>query len=266
MLPELKNFQSAFCQTCDNTGREALIEINDVSFAYGDRTVLDGVNLTVMPGEFVSLLGANGSGKSTLLKLLLGELLPQRGTILIMGQTPARFSDWTKIGYVAQNKAASYGGFPATVEEVVLAHLYEKIGRFKLPGKKARAKVMRALEIVEMAEYARQPIGELSGGQQQRVLLARAMINEPEMVLLDEPTTGVDAHNALLHFELLSRLNREQGLTVLVVTHDMAKSAEFVKKSFCLEDGNMVCLCREQLQDELAHRHHHPHQNIQPQD
>jgi zinc transport system ATP-binding protein len=130
-----------------------------------------------------------------------------------------------------------------------------------MPGKKAREKVRGALELVEMEDYIHQPIGELSGGQQQRVLLARAMINEPELVLLDEPTTGVDAHNAQQHFELLSRLNRERKLTVLVVTHDMAKSAEFVRKSFCLEDGNMVCLCREQIQDELAHRHQHPHQD-----
>lgn len=255
----LKEFNSSYCRTCEGCSDEALVEVRDVSFSYGERLVLDNVNLTVMPGEFVSLLGANGSGKSTLLKLLLGELIPQQGSILLMGQTPARFNEWTKIGYIAQNKAASYGGFPATVEEIVLAHLYEQIGRFKLPGRKAREKVLRALELVEMADYVRQPIGELSGGQQQRVLLARAMINDPEMVLLDEPTTGVDAHNAQLHFELLSRLNRERGLTVLVVTHDMAKSAEFVQKSFCLEDASMVCLCKEQMQDELAHRHQHPH-------
>lgn len=257
----LKDFHSAHCETCEGCGDDALIEVKDVSFSYGERIVLDNVNLMVMPGEFVSLLGANGSGKSTLLKLLLGELVPQKGSILLMGQSPSRFSDWTKIGYVAQNKAASYGGFPATVEEVVLAHMYDQIGRFKLPGKKARAKVLQALKMVEMEDYVRRPIGELSGGQQQRVLLARAMINDPEMVLLDEPTTGVDAHNAQQHFELLSRLNREHGLTVLVVTHDMAKSAEFVKKSFCLEDGNMVCLCKEQLQNELAHRHQHPHKH-----
>ena len=118
---------------------------------------------------------------------------------------------------------------------------------------------MQALELVEMAEYIKRPIGELSGGQQQRVLLARAMVNRPELVLLDEPTTGVDAKNAQAHFELLARLNQDMGLTVLVVTHDMAKSAEFVEKSFCLEDSNMVCLCKEQMQEELAHRHIHPH-------
>lgn len=252
-------FKSSHCSDHNPAQGEPVIEIRDLSFAYGERLVLEDINLSVVPGEFVSLLGANGSGKSTLLRLLLGELIPQKGSVRLMGKAPLHFDNWPRVGYIAQNKAASYSGFPATVEEVVLAHLYESIGRFRLPGRKAREQVIQALDLVEMAEFVRRPIGELSGGQQQRVLLARAMVNRPELVLLDEPTTGVDAKNALAHFELLARLNREMGLTVLVVTHDMAKSAEYVEKSFCLEDGNMVCLCKEQIQEELAHRHIHPH-------
>lgn len=235
-----------------------VIEVDQVSFAYNQNLVLDDVSLRVMPGEFVSLLGANGSGKSTLLKILLGELVPLSGTVKLLGKSPHQLRKWSRIGYVAQNRAASYSGFPATVEEVVLAHLYESIGFLKLPGRKAREQAHGALELVGMQKYAKRPIGELSGGQQQRVLLARAMVASPELVLLDEPTTGVDAASSEAHFELLARLNQETGLTILVVTHDMAKSADHVKRSFCLEDGTMVCLAREQMKLELAHRHQHP--------
>ncbi|NLW12466.1 MAG: ABC transporter ATP-binding protein [Clostridiaceae bacterium] len=237
---------------------DPVIEVDHVSFAYNQNLVLDDVSLTVMPGEFVSLLGANGSGKSTLLKILLGELAPLSGTVKLLGRNPHHMKNWSRIGYVAQNRAATYSGFPATVEEVVLAHLYESIGLLRLPGRKTRDKAYNALELVGMQDFVKRPIGELSGGQQQRVLLARAMVASPELVLLDEPTTGVDAANAEAHFELLARLNKETGLTILVVTHDMAKSAEHVRRSFCLEDGTMVCLAKEQMKIELAHRHQHP--------
>lgn len=245
------------CVNLDPTATP-VIEVEHVSFAYNQNLVLDDVSLTVMPGEFVSLLGANGSGKSTLLKILLGELAPLQGSVRMLGKNPQQLRNWSRVGYVAQNRAATYSGFPATVEEVVLAHLYEDIGLFKLAGRKAREKAKHALELVDMQDYARRPIGELSGGQQQRVLLARAMVASPELVLLDEPTTGVDAANADAHFSLLARLNKETGLTILVVTHDMAKSADHVERSFCLEDGTMVCLGREQMKLELAHRHQHP--------
>lgn len=249
--------RQANCVISDPTA-SPVIEVDRVSFAYNQNLVLDNVSLTVMPGEFVSLLGANGSGKSTLLKILLGELVPLQGSVKILGKNPHQLRNWSRIGYVAQNRAATYSGFPATVEEVVLAHLYEDVGFLKLAGKKARAKVQDALELVGMQDFIRRPIGELSGGQQQRVLLARAMVASPELVLLDEPTTGVDAANAEAHFALLARLNKETGLTILVVTHDMAKSAEHVERSFCLEDGTMVCLGRDQMKIELAHRHQHP--------
>jgi zinc transport system ATP-binding protein len=235
-----------------------LIEVKNVSFAYNQNLVIDDINFEVNRGEFVALLGSNGSGKSTMLKLLLGELEPLTGFVRLMGMEPGKIRSWSNIGYVAQNRAAAYTGFPATVEEIVQAHLYEQIGRFRLPGLKAKAKVKHALEMVDMQEYSKRLIGELSGGQQQRVLLARALVNEPELVLLDEPTTGVDAKNAQAHFELLRRLNQDEGMTILVVTHDMAKAADYVNRSYCMEGGTMVCLEHEQMESELAHRHRHP--------
>ncbi len=156
-----------------NAGKP-VVDVQNVSFSYGDRLVLEDVNLTVERGAFVGLVGPNGGGKSTLIKLILGLLKPDRGEIRLFGQPLERFRAWTKIGYVSQKANSFNSGFPATVFEVVAMGLFGKMGLFKWMGKREKEKVYQTLEWVGMAEYARQPIGKLSGGQQQRVFIARA--------------------------------------------------------------------------------------------
>ena len=167
------------------------------------------------------MIGPNGAGKSTLLKLLLGELSPSSGAVRLLGQDTARFRNWRRLGYVPQDGLARHTDFPASVEEVVLANLSGEIGLFRFPRPEHRERVRQALELVGMAGYGRRLIGALSGGQRQRVLLARALISRPEVMLLDEPTSGMDLQSGENFYRLLAGLNRDHGLTILMVSHDV---------------------------------------------
>lgn len=235
---------------------ETMISMENIHFQYGGVPVLLDVGFVLRRGDFGAIIGSNGAGKSTLLKLLLGELHPMGGCIRLLGQE--NFRDWPRIGYVPQNSVQMAAGFPATAEEVVRANLYSQIGRFRPAGKQHREKALRALEKVGMRDYARQLVGTLSGGQLQRVMIARVLAGEPELMLLDEPTAGVDAHSAQALYELLAKLNRDTGLSIAIVTHDVAHIAPFVNRVFCLEQGTLVELNQEQVAHELAHRHTHP--------
>ncbi|MGI6239954.1 MAG: metal ABC transporter ATP-binding protein, partial [Christensenellales bacterium] len=142
--------------------------------------------------------------------------------------------------------------------EIVQANLYAQVGLFRFPNRAQRNKVTHALEQVGMDGYEKRLISALSGGQQQRVMLARVLVGEPELMILDEPTTGIDAATVDALFELLSRLNRERGLTIVMVTHDIARVSDYATRVLCLEEGTMVELDPQQLREELSHRHTHP--------
>lgn len=239
---------------------EAAVLVRDCTFGYHKRPVLNRVSLAVERGQFVAVIGTNGAGKSTLLRLLLGELTPQAGTVSLFGVPVADFKDWRLLGYVPQNAAALAGGFPATAGEIVSTGLYARSGLLRLPPKEDKARLDSALAAVGMEDAKKTPIAELSGGQLQRVLLARAMAGEPRLLLLDEPTTGVDVAASRELFELLGELSRQQGLSVVMVTHDIARAADYIDCCYCLEEGSMVRLDREALEHELGHRHTHPEQ------
>lgn len=234
-----------------------VIAARGLSFRYGDEPVLSRVDFSLRAGDFAAVIGANGAGKSTLLRLLLGEIAPDAGDIRLFDRDVRRFKDWPRIGYVPQKGLASVSSFPATVEEIIEAHISSRTGPLRLSREARRARMRRALAWVDMEDYAKRLIGRLSGGQQQRVLLARVLAGEPELMLLDEPTAGVDAETVQALYGLLSRLNRETGLTVLMVTHDVARAAEVVSRVLCLEEGTLVELGRAQLYEELSHRHKH---------
>jgi zinc transport system ATP-binding protein len=235
-----------------------IIRADNLRFQYGDAPVFSQVAFSVYRGDFVAVIGANGAGKSTLLRLLLGELVPTSGDIRLFGRDVRRFDAWAKIGYLAQNGLRSGANFPATAEEIVTANLFSQIGFLRFPKKTHKEKALEALAQVGMADCAKRMIGELSGGQRQRVLLARVLAGDPELLLLDEPTNGVDAETVASLFALLTRLNRERGLTVVMVTHDAARASDYVSRILCLEDGSMVALDKAQLAEELLHKHKHP--------
>lgn len=238
-----------------------IIEFKDVSFCYRDNTIFENLNFTVEAGDFTALIGSNGAGKSTLLKLILGELSPCQGKVEITGVEPKSFRDWPTIGYIPQNCTASLQHFPATVEEIITANLYSQMSFFDFLKKQHKEKVQKALAQVGMEEFQHHSISELSGGQQQRVMVARALVTHPQVLILDEPTTGVDVQSAQYLYELLSQLNQEEKTTIFIVSHDISRLAKYTSQVYCLDEGSLVYLDSDQLEEELLHRHKHPECN-----
>lgn len=213
---------------------KSIIEIKQLSYRYEKDVVLENININVPEGSFLAIVGPNGSGKSTLLKLILGLLKLQKGEISLFGQEISRFKDWQKIGYVSQKANSFNTGFPATVYEVVISGLTKKLGMFKFFNKEHSQKSMEALKAVGMEKYSKRNIGELSGGQQQRVFIARALVSEPKLLILDEPTVGVDAENVDNFYQMLRELNQQHKITLLLVTHDIGTISDKVTHVACL--------------------------------
>lgn len=211
-----------------------LLDVNQLSYRYDRRKVLDNVSLRLHEGEMLGLVGPNGSGKSTLLKVMLGLLPLQEGEVRWYGTELAKFKDWFKIGYVSQKANSFNSGFPATVFEVVSMGITGKLGLFKRLGRKEREQIEAAIEMVDLAGYIKQNIGELSGGQQQRVFIARALVSNPKVLILDEPTVGVDAKSEAQFYQLLKRLNREHRLSILLVSHDLGVVSKEMDTIACL--------------------------------
>jgi ABC-type Mn2+/Zn2+ transport system ATPase subunit len=200
----------------------AMLCVDDLSVNYNGALALDGVSLTVPHGAQVAVVGPNGSGKSTLFKTMVGLLRPRSGRILIHGCPPGDQTD--PVAYVPQREEVDWR-FPVTVADVVMMGRYGRLGPLRRPQPADRDAVARALDQLDIAGLAARPIGELSGGQQQRVFLARALAQEPHVLLLDEPFTGVDLRAKETVLDLLERL-RAEGITVLVSTHDMETASQ----------------------------------------
>ncbi|HEY7538644.1 MAG TPA: metal ABC transporter ATP-binding protein [Methylomirabilota bacterium] len=182
--------------------------------------MLESVTLRVVAGEVLGLIGPNGSGKTTALRIMLGLLTPVSGAVRLFGVPPREFHEWRRVGYVPQ-RAALDAALPATAQELVESGLVSTLAPFRRPNSGARQRVLEVLGLVGMAAQARARIGALSIGQQQRVLIARAMVTEPDLLVLDEPTGGVDPEAQAGFLGLLRRLNAERGLTLILVSHDM---------------------------------------------
>ncbi len=210
-----------------------LVEIDNVSFAYGEVSVLEGINFTVAAGDFLGIIGPNGSGKTTLLRLMLGLLTPTRGAIRLFGHPPASLTQWGRLGYVPQ-KATFDPSLPATVQEVVASGLVATAGLFRRSNTGGRARVSEVLAQVGMKAHAARRIGALSVGQQQRVLIARALVTQPELLILDEPTGGVDPEAQTSFHALLHHLHREREVTLILVSHDIGVVAREVTRLACL--------------------------------
>jgi zinc transport system ATP-binding protein len=209
------------------------VELEGVGVSYGEVRVLDGINLTVEPGDFLGIIGPNGSGKTTLLRVMLGLLEPQEGSVRLFGQTPSAFQEWRRLGYVPQ-RAALDPSLPVTVHEVVASGLVASLGLLQRIGRAERTRVTDALARVGMEAHARARIGALSTGQQQRVLIARALVSDPELIILDEPTGGVDPEAQTSFYAMLQHLNREREVTLVLVSHDIGVVAKEVTKLACL--------------------------------
>jgi zinc transport system ATP-binding protein len=249
--------------------REALISVRGVNFRYDGQPVLVNVSLDIRAGDFLALLGPNGSGKTTLLKVMLGLLRPQSGEVRLMGRPLAGFKDWSLVGYVPQKATHIDPFFPASARDVVSMAVPGGRPGAGPAGREPRDKAIdRALELVDMKEFGDRRIGSLSGGQQQRVFIARAIATRPRVLLLDEPTTGVDAENQARFYETLAVLNEREGITIVQVTHDIGIVDRHISQVACLNrtlayHGSHLEFCRSEAfrnmiadgQHLVAHRH-----------
>lgn len=197
------------------------VSINNLNFSYSQIPVLKNCNLNVDIGEFTVILGGNGSGKSTLIKLMLGELKTNSGEIKILGKNIEDYVSFKDIGYVPQINIVNKIAFPITCLELVSLNLYEEFGLIKIPKKNHYQKAKDILKKMGMENYINTPVNELSGGLAQRAMISKAMINDPKILILDEPTAGVDKYSKDHFFETIDFLSKKFNVTIIMVTHEL---------------------------------------------
>ena len=244
------------------TESDVLISIEGVSFSYGNTKVLDRVTFPIRSGDFLSIIGPNGSGKTTLLKIILGLLTPSEGKIQLFGEQVTTFAQWEKLGYVPQKATHVDPFFPVSVKEVVEMGL---VSSRKFSGTKTRndeERIHRALEQVGMEVHKDWRIGTLSGGQQQRVFIARAIVNQPHILFLDEPTTGVDAETQEHFYDMLGELNKKESITIVLITHDIGVVNKHVNQVACLNQalqyhGSHEEFCQSEIFKKMITEGHH---------
>ena len=225
------------------------VALQEVSFRYHNTTVLDTITFSIPAGEFVVVVGPNGGGKSTLLKLIAGLLSPHQGIVTIGKQSIAAARQSALIRYVPQNYGRNTAGFPATVEEIVALGLINTTP--KITAVAARHIVDHMLDMVGMGAFRLRRIGELSGGQQQRVMVAMALAGNPQLLLLDEPTSGIDYDASTRIFDLLGTLHRNLGITIVMVSHDIDQAVLRATRVACVNRG----LCYYGSSDEFRSSH-----------
>lgn len=208
------------------------ILINNVTVMIGDIVALDDISLTIEKGEFTAVVGPNGGGKTTLIRTILGLQQPTTGSVCVFGQDPRKTNTTSPIGYVPQlvNVDLSY---PVSVFDVVLMGVFGLVGVGRRVKRQHLKMADEAIEKVGLSDLKRRPIGRLSGGQRQRAFIARALACRPELLILDEPTTGVDPTTSLNLYSLLRELN-SRGVTIMLVSHDIGVTATYVDKIVCL--------------------------------
>lgn len=210
-----------------------VFELRNLDYYFDNKHVLENINIKINKGEFLAIVGPNGAGKSTLLKVILGLLSIQKGEIIVEGKPFKGNKSSLKISYVSQKASAFNAGFPASVKEVVLSGLTKTKKIFQRFNKSDYQKVKKVLERLNISHLINKNIAELSGGQQQRVLIARALISNPSVLVLDEPTNGIDAKHVSEFYDTLDKL-KKQGITIILVTHDIGVVADTATEVACL--------------------------------
>lgn len=249
---------------------QPIIEAKNVSFYYGEVPVLTRLSFTVEAGDYVGVIGPNGGGKTTLIKLLLGLLPPTEGSIKVLGQPIRSLAERYLIGYVPQRLAQSAVEFPATVREIIESGRTPQLGLWRRFQAADRQAVQAAVKHAEVAHLQNRRLAQLSGGERQRVFIARALAAEPRMLILDEPTVGVDITTQEKFFAFLKELNKKHGITIIFVTHDIDVIAQEATTVLCLNHG-LVCygapsdFIKEEYMQRLYGKtmkfvmHNHPH-------
>jgi zinc transport system ATP-binding protein len=232
---------------------KTVIDIQDLWFSYNGQLVLQEVNLSIKEGDFIALIGPNGGGKTTLLKIMLGLLRPTRGTVRILGQAPKHASP--SIGYVPQDIHINID-FPISVFDVVLMGGITGGGGWRHYSKEDREKARAALDKVDMRPFHKRRISELSGGQRQRVFLARALVSNPRILFLDEPTSNIDTQGQSAFYDLLKELNKDT--TILIVSHDLMVLSSYIRSVACVSRQLIFHEAPEITKDMIEMAYHCP--------
>jgi len=231
------------------------VEVQNASVAIGGRPILRGIDLVVRPGEFLALMGSNGSGKSTLVRAVTGLLPLTAGSASLFNTPQAEFRDWHRIGFVPQ-RASAGSGVPATVWEVVASGRVTRRRLFRPLSRDDRRAIADAIDVVGLSERASVGVSQLSGGQQQRALIARALAGEPDLLVLDEPTAGVDQANQEALADALGVL-KGRGATIVLVAHELGPMRPLIDRAVVMRDGR-IAFDGTALSQADAHAHHHP--------
>jgi len=212
-----------------------VLSIKNLSFSYDSTEVLSGVSFAIDKGDYIALAGPNGAGKTTLVRVILGLENKYDGTIEIFGKDSEGFNEWGRLGYLPQQVNAFNPLFPATVKEVIGLGLLSHKSFPKKFTRSDETKILKTLEFMDIVHLKDKLVGELSGGQQQRVFLCRALVSDPELLILDEPSTALDPQTREHFFALAERLNKDKKVTLIIITHDTADIGQYAGKLLYLD-------------------------------
>jgi len=238
----------------------SLFEVRSLTYTVRGNEILKSVNMTVLKGEYCAIIGPNGGGKTTLIRLLMGLEKPTSGTIRLFGVDQQKFKAWHKIGYVPQRSALVDASFPATVREVVAMGRYALRGMFSIESVEDKRIIEESMEQMGVSDLRDRLIGHLSGGQRQRVMIARALASHPEVLIVDEPNTGVDVESQHRFYELLRSLHKTRGISILFITHDVGVIAEDISKLFFVNQTLLVSQAPQEMVgcDEISRLYGNP--------
>lgn len=253
------------------TFKVPIFDIKNLNFSVKDQSILSNISCEIFSAEYIAIIGPNGGGKTTLIRMLLGLDKPSSGEIRIYGKKLGDFKDWHKIGYVPQRASLVDSSFPATVLDIVKMGRTSQIGYFSSFSEEDKQFVHDAMAKMDVLDLKDKMVGTLSGGQRQRVMIARALASKPEILILDEPNTGVDMVSQKSFYALLRQLNKDDGITIVFITHDIGVIADDIARLFTINQKATICnnpkqvlSCEEMselygIDAHLLHVHKHEH-------
>ncbi|WP_457746771.1 metal ABC transporter ATP-binding protein [Sulfurimonas sp.] len=218
-----------------------IFDVVNLSFQVRGQSILSNISFKIFEGEYIAIIGPNGGGKTTLIRMLLGLEKPTSGEIRLFGKKLKDFKEWYKIGYVPQRASLVDENFPATVEDIVKMGRIAKRGIFAGSSQKDKEQVEDAMLKMDILHLRDKMVGKLSGGQRQRVMIARALASSPKILILDEPNTGVDVKSQQRFYSLLSKLNKEENITILFITHDIGVIVDDIGRLFTINQKAIIC-------------------------